>query len=397
MNWLYPQAPHPMTDAMINEKVLAWAVERAEIPLDVVARKVNVKPERIATWIEGEERPTFRQAQSLSSALHIPFGYLFLKEPPEEKLAIPDLRTVGGDPARKLDLNFRDLLSDVLFKRDWFRDFIQDHAGRELEFVGKYTVNDAVETVAADMRKSLYGEEGPPQSGNWEEHLRMLIDKAEAAGIWVMRNGIVGSNTHRPLSVSQFRGFAISDKVVPLIFINGKDAKAAQIFTFAHELAHIWLGESGVSNVELGDANYGAYQKVERKCNKIAAEFLIPAAGFPAQWRAADSLSDNADRLSRIYKVSRIVIVRRALDLGLIDQASYSRFYATEVARWSDTPASEGGSFHNNLPLCNGLRFTRAVVNQAVGGGLLLRHAASLLNAQPTAILSYHKNGRPAQ
>ncbi|MDW9961925.1 ImmA/IrrE family metallo-endopeptidase [Sinorhizobium meliloti] len=303
----------------------------------------------------------------------------------------------GGDPARKLDLNFRDLLSDVLFKRDWFRDFIQDHAGRELEFVGKYTVNDAVETVAADMRKSLYGEEGPPQSGNWEEHLRMLIDKAEAAGIWVMRNGIVGSNTHRPLSVSQFRGFAISDKVVPLIFINGKDAKAAQIFTFAHELAHIWLGESGVSNVELGDANHGAYQKVERKCNKIAAEFLIPAAGFPAQWRAADSLSDNADRLSRIYKVSRIVIVRRALDLGLIDQASYSRFYATEVARWSDTPASEGGSFHNNLPLCNGLRFTRAVVNQAVGGGLLLRHAASLLNAQPTAILSYHKNGRPAQ
>lgn len=386
-----------MTDAMINEKVLAWAVERAEIPLDVVARKVNVKPERIATWIEGEERPTFRQAQSLSSALHIPFGYLFLKEPPEEKLAIPDLRTVGGDPARKLDLNFRDLLSDVLFKRDWFRDFIQDHAGRELEFVGKYTVNDAVETVAADMRKSLYGEEGPPQSGNWEEHLRMLIDKAEAAGIWVMRNGIVGSNTHRPLSVSQFRGFAISDKVVPLIFINGKDAKAAQIFTFAHELAHIWLGESGVSNVELGDANYGAYQKVERKCNKIAAEFLIPAAGFPAQWRAADSLSDNADRLSRIYKVSRIVIVRRALDLGLIDQASYSRFYATEVARWSDTPASEGGSFHNNLPLRNGLRFTRAVVNQAVSGGLLLRHAASLLNAQPTAILSYHKNGRPAQ
>ncbi|WP_234819537.1 MULTISPECIES: ImmA/IrrE family metallo-endopeptidase [Sinorhizobium] len=199
--------------------------------------------------------------------MHIPFGHLFLKEPPEEKLAIPDLRTVGGDPARKLDLNFRDLLNDILFKRDWFRDFIQDHAGRELEFVGKYTFSDSAETVAADMRKSLYGEEGPPQTGSWEEQLRMLIDKAEAAGIWVMRNGIVGSNTHRPLSISQFRGFAISDKVVPLIFINGKDAKKAQIFTFAHELAHIWLGESGVSNVHLGDVNYGVHQKVERKCN----------------------------------------------------------------------------------------------------------------------------------
>lgn len=383
-----------MTDAMINEKVLAWAVDRAEIPLDAVAKKVNVKPERLVTWIGGEERPTFRQAQSLSSALHIPFGYLFLKEPPEEKLAIPDLRTVGGDPARKLDLNFRDLLSDVLFKRDWFRDFIRDHSGRELEFIGKFGASDNTRTIAADMRSVLYGEDGPPKTGNWEEHLRMLIDKAEAAGIWVMRNGIVGSNTHRPLSVSQFRGFAIADRVVPLIFINGKDAKAAQIFTFAHELAHLWLGESGVSNVQLGAADYGVHQKIERKCNEIAAEFLIPAADFPAQWNAASTLSDNADRLSRSYKVSRIVIVRRALDLGLIDQASYGRFYAIEAARWSDTPATDGGSFHNNLPLRNGQRFTRAVVNQAVSGGMLLRHAASLLNAQPTAILSYHKQGR---
>ncbi|RFB82419.1 DNA-binding protein [Rhizobium leguminosarum bv. trifolii] len=386
-----------MTDAMINEKVLAWAVDRAEIPLDVVAKKINVKPERLATWIGGNERPTFRQAQSLSSVLHIPFGYLFLNEPPEEKLAIPDLRTVGGDPARRLDLNFRDLLSDVLFKRDWFRDFIQDHAGHELNFVGKYNAGDSARVIADDMRLTLHGEKGPPKTGSWEEHLRMLIDRAEAAGIWVMRNGIVGSNTHRPLSVSQFRGFAIADKVVPLIFINGKDAKAAQIFTFAHELAHLWLGESGVSNVQLGEADYGVHQKIERKCNEIAAEFLIPAAGFPSQWRGSDTLSDNADRLSRIYKVSRIVIVRRALDLGLIDQASYSRFYATEAARWSDAPTSEGGSFHNNLPLRNGQRFTRAVVNQAVSGGMLLRHAASLLNAQPTAILSYHKQDRPAQ
>ncbi|NKK90905.1 ImmA/IrrE family metallo-endopeptidase [Rhizobium leguminosarum bv. viciae] len=386
-----------MTDAMINEKVLAWAVDRAELPLDVVAKNVNVKPERLVAWIGGEERPTFRQAQSLSSALHIPFGYLFLKEPPEERLAIPDLRTVGGYPARKLDLNFRDLLNDVLFKRDWFRDFVRDHTGRELGFVGKYGAGDNTRTVAADMRQVLYGENGPSQTGNWEEHLRMLIDKAEAAGIWVMRNGIVGSNTHRPLSVSQFRGFAIADNIVPLIFINGKDAKAAQIFTFAHELAHLWLGERGVSNVQLGDADYGVYQKIEQKCNEIAAEFLIPAAGFPAQWRGADTLSDNADRLSRIYKVSRIVIVRRALDLGLIDQANYARFYAIEAARWSDTKAGDGGSFHNDLPLRNGQRFTRAVVSQAISGVLLLRHAASLLNAQPTTILSYHKQGRPAR
>src|SRR5699024_3916533 len=106
--------------------------------------------------------------------------------------------------------------------------------------------------------------------------------------IWVMRNGVVGNNTHRPLSVQQFRGFAISDPVVPLIFINGKDAKAAQIFTFAHELAHIWLGSTGISNVLIGETDYGVHSALERKCNKIAAEFLVPEAGFAAQWHADD-------------------------------------------------------------------------------------------------------------
>ncbi|MCZ4091700.1 ImmA/IrrE family metallo-endopeptidase [Sinorhizobium psoraleae] len=214
------------------------------MPLDVVAKKIAVKPERVENWILGDDRPTFRQAQSLSAALHIPFGYLFLKEPPEEKLPIPDLRTVGSDPASRLDSNFRTLLSDVLFKRDWFKEFVGEYDGKEVEFVGKFGLDDDPKEIAADIRVTLYGEAGEPETPNWEKHLRVLITKAEEAGIWVMRNGVVGSNTHRPLAVSQFRGFAISDPVVPLIFINGKDAPAAQIFTLAHELAHIWLGRA---------------------------------------------------------------------------------------------------------------------------------------------------------
>lgn len=386
-----------MTEALINEKVLTWAFHRSEMPLDVVAKKMNVDPDRLSTWLAGEQKPTFRQAQTLSSTLHIPFGFLFLKEPPEEKLPIPDLRTVGSDPARKLDLNFRDLLNDVLFKRDWFRDFIQDHRGTVLDFVGKFTMKDPVVDVAADIANTLYGDQGRPTTKDWEAHLRMLITKAEDAGIWVMRNGIVGSNTHRPLSVQQFRGFAISDNVVPVIFINGKDAKAAQIFTLAHELAHIWLGESGVSNVFIGDSDYGVHRAIERRCNEIAAEFLIPAADFPGRWVRGESLSVNADQLGRFYKVSRVVVARRAFDLKFVDEASFRAFYASEVARWEKSPSSEGGSFHNNLPLRNGLRFTKAVVNQAISGRMLLRHAASLLNTQPSTVVKFHKKGQALQ
>jgi len=386
-----------MAEALINSQILSWAADRAGIPLDHVAKKVNVKPDAVEAWLAGDARPTFRQAEMLASALHVPFGYFFLEKPPEDDLPIPDLRTVGSDPARRLDVNFRDLLADILFKRDWYRDFIDEHAGERLGFVGRFTVESDTREVADDIRRTLFGEDGPPQAGSWEEYLRLLMGKAEEAGIWVMRNGIVGSNTHRPLSVQQFRGFAISDPVIPLIFINGKDAKAAQIFTLAHELAHLWLGESGISNVFIGESDYGVQRKLERKCNEIAAEFLVPKAEFAGRWRADDSLSGNADRLARDYRVSRIVIARRAFDLNIISEADYRAFYALESSRWkAEASDSSGGSFYNTLPVRNGGRFTRSVVNQALSGRLLLKHAASLLNTQPASLVKFGQQVRAA-
>lgn len=381
-----------MSKALTNNAMLQWAMQRAGLPPEVVAKRLNVSADRLTSWLEGADRPTFKQAQDLASVLHVPFGYLFLEQPPAEELPIPDLRTVGNDPARRLDINFRDLLSDVLFKRDWFREYLEESDDRKLPFVGSFQADADPKNVAADMRKVLFGAGEMPAARTWEEHLRNLMTSAEDAGIWVMRNGVVGNNTHRPLSVQQFRGFAISDPIAPLIFINGKDAKAAQIFTFAHELAHIWLGSTGISNVLIGEADYGVHSAIERKCNRIAAEFLVPEAGFAAQWRSDDTLNSNADRLSRHYRVSRIVIVRRAFDLGLIDAAEYRTFYAQESARWqTDNVDSSGGDFNRTLPMRNGSRFTQSVVRQAMSGRLLLRHAAALLNTQPASLVKFHQ------
>jgi len=382
-----------MSKALINAAMLQWAAERSGLPTDVVAKKLNVSAERLDEWLSGDDRPTFRQAQMLAAALHVPFGYLFLEQAPEENLPIPDLRTVGSDPAHHLDINFRDLLTDVLFKRDWFREYLDENDDRQLPFVGSFGVDADPKAVAANMRIVLFGHDTLPSARNWEEHLRHLMNGAEAAGIWVMRNGVVGNNTHRPLSVQQFRGFAISDPVIPLIFINGKDAKAAQIFTFAHELAHIWLGSTGISNVLIGETDYGVHSALERKCNKIAAEFLVPEAGFAIQWHADDTLNSNADRLSRHYRVSRIVIVRRAFDLGLIGADEYHAFYAQESRRWQteNADSSNGGDFNKTLPMRNGSRFTQSVVRQAMSGRLLLRQAAALLNTQPASLVKFHQ------
>lgn len=386
-----------MAKALINHRMLAWASERADMDANAIADRLKIDTAKAEGWLDGASAPTFRQAQVIANMLHVPFGFFFLENPPVEELPIPDLRTIGGDPARSLDLNFRDLLKDILFKRDWYRDHIADVDGSELAFVGRFGINDDTATIAQNMRNVLFGPDGDPQpAATWEAHLTNLMKAAEAAGIWVMRNGVVGSNTHRPLSIEQFRGFAISDRLVPLIFINGRDAKAAQIFTLAHELAHIWLGESGISNVNLGEFDYGTHRQLERKCNAIAAEFLVPEVRFRDQWLEERSFVMNVDANARIFRVSRVVIARRALDLGLIDRDDYRAFFAAEAARWQQADDANGGSFYRVLPIRNGARFTNSVVGEAISGRLLLRQAASLLNTQPASILKFHRKQQAA-
>lgn len=389
-----------MAKAQINSQMLSWASERAGIGAQAIAERLKVDAEQVESWLGGAERPTFRQAQQAANVLHVPFGFLFLQRPPADELPLPDLRTVGGDPARGLDLNFRDLLKDVLFKRDWYRDYIADINGRDLPFVGSFDIATAPAVVAENMREVLFGpNKEPSPATTWEAHLVNLMKAAETAGIWVMRNGIVGSNTHRPLSVEQFRGFAVSDPLVPMIFINGRDAKAAQIFTLAHELAHIWLGESGISNVEIGQFDYGTHRRLEQKCNAIAAEFLVPEDQLLRAWRDDRPFLTNIDLLARFFKVSRVVLARRAVDLGLADRDLYGAFFAAEAARWQrdDDDNSGGGDFYRVLPIRNGSRFTNSVVGEAVSGRLLIRHAAALLNTQPASVMKFHRKQQVAR
>jgi len=370
---------HPQ--AQINPEVLRWARARRGMDLGTAAIAAGVKPEQLAQWETGDDLPTFRQAQNIAQALHAPFGFFFLPQAPVETPLLPDLRTVGGRPVGRPSVDLLETVKQALQRQAWYADYQQEQGMAALPFVGKFRLNANPQVVAADIRTVL-GVALEHGQRKWDDYQRALIQGAEKAGVLVMRSGMVGNNTRRKLDVSEFRGFAISNAVAPVVFINSADAPTARLFTLMHELAHIWLGSSGISNGETVNA-----RQEEVACNAIAGEFLAPEDVFRGQW--AQSTANWLVRLAELsgqFHVSQLVIARRAVDLNLIDRKTYNDFYLAELERFRSAESKGGGSFYRNAVSKNSERFAKAVTAEALSGRLLLRDAAKLLGVQPAKI-----------
>ena len=238
-------------EAAVTPHLLSWARRRRGMEASDIAVKMSVSPETVAAWESGDRRPTFRQARMFARCLHVPFGYLYLREPPIEKMPLADFRTSGGGrPKPSPDL--LDILNDVLGKQHWLREHKKSEGSSELSFVGRFGTTDSEAVVAENMRDTLGVDDCRRRARSGDEFMRNLVRSAEASGIAVMRSGVVRGNNRRPLERGEFRGFSISDRVAPLVFINTCDVGGDQIFTLAHELAHIWAGKGGVSNPDYG-------------------------------------------------------------------------------------------------------------------------------------------------
>ncbi len=389
-----------MTEALVTPNVLTWARLRRGLDSAALAGKLNVKPEAVQNWESGERRPTFRQAQQLAKNLYIPFGYLYLSEPPVEELPIRDFRTLSGRPQMPPSADLLDLLNDVLGKQQWMREFREAEGFESLHFAGRFRSTDPVNEVAADIREVILVDETRRQAPNFEEFLRQLIRNAEAAGIMVMRSGVVGNNNNRRLDIEEFRGFSVSDNLAPLIFINSKDFKGAQIFTFAHELAHVWSGEGGISNPDYGLQSEIQDGSVERFCDRVAAETLLPSEDVLEQWVPdGSSLESKVKNLSARYKVSEMVVLRQAYDTGFLASSAYREAFGQLLSRfrYSEPSGEPGGNFHNTLLARNGSAFTAAVVSSASQGSLLSSRAADLLGVTVKALpgIARHMFGSP--
>ncbi len=374
--------------AFITPRLLRWARNRSGLSVPALAWRLHVEPEVIRAWENdrSQEKPDFLQAQKLAQILHVPFGYLFLSNPPSEKPPIPDLRTVANRPYKSLTPDFIEVLNDALRKQEWYREFRKSEGEEKLAFIGRHakTAND--DLIATDIADTLgINDKLRNKVANWEEFLTELIDRCESQNILVIRNSVVKKDNTRALSVEEFRGFVITDDFAPLIFLNGEDSKAAQIFTLVHELAHLWLGESGISNSYL--ASKAPSLEIEQRCNRIAAQVLVPREAFNIQWGFggdSERIERKVGRVCKRFRVSGLVALRRAYDLEKIPWNEYVRLYRLYEKRYAKK--GRGGSFYALIGSRSSKRLMGTLLSSVIEGKITYRDGAALLNVGPTVL-----------
>ena len=362
--------------APVKSEFFQWACERANRSPAELSKRNQFK--KLPEWMSGESNPTLKQLEAFAKATYVPVGYFFGDKPPVENIPIPDLRTVGNKTVSRPSPDLLDTIYLCERRQDWYRDYLLSQREEPLKFVASANMRDSVEKTAEKMRKNIgFSLNERQEVRSWEEALRLFVKKVEDVRIMVMINGIVANNTRRKLDVSEFRGFAISDDLAPLIFINASDSKSAQMFTLAHELAHIWLGESALSDATL---NSSIDHNIEVWCNKVAAEFLVPLEHLKKNNFGRNPLEDIPD-ISRKYKVSSLVAIRRLLDAGLIGKRKFDDAYKEELSRIKKLAdkKSSGGDFYKMAGLRAGKRFAYDVIASTLEGNTTFTEAFRLL------------------
>jgi Zn-dependent peptidase ImmA (M78 family) len=358
----------------VKPALLEWARERAGL----TEKELEHRFPAFSGWVAGTSTPTLRQLDAFAQATHSPVGFLLLDAPPHEELPLPDLRTMGNAAVSRPSGDLLDTIYDCQQRQDWYREFARTSREDVVPLVGSLGADS--DAVAAARRLSEFLPFPVEERGaTWSDAFARLRDRVDEAGVLVMVTGIVGSNTHRKLDPHEFRGFALVDDLAPLIFVNGADSKAAQLFTLAHELVHVASGRSALDDPDLATRVANAE---ERRCNRVAAEFLVPGDALQRVLMPNGSIADACQSVARTFKVSSLVALRRIFDIGRLDWAAYQRAYGEEldrVTRLVEEREAGGGNFYNTQPVRVSKRLARALIASTLEGQTLYRDAFRML------------------
>ncbi|MBR1435045.1 MAG: ImmA/IrrE family metallo-endopeptidase [Bacteroidales bacterium] len=349
----------------ISQEMLEWAFKR--VGYDKPAA-ISAFP-NLEKWLNGNKKPTPSQLKSFSKKFLVPYGYLFLSSPPEEESVIPMFR--GSAVSAMMDINIKDEINIIAGRQNWLSEYLAENELGPLPFVGAYKGCDEV-MLAKSMREILgFGMDWAEHFSNENEAVRYFSDALENLGIAVEFSGVVGNSTGRPINVTDCRGFSLVDNYAPFIFVNSRDSKKAQMFTLAHEFAHILTGEG---------AGYGYYDfhtlldSLEILCNKAAALFLVPDYFFETYWAGEASI----ETISKKCKASKIVVARRAYENHFITRDCIQEYYTRNAAHEIQHGRNSRGDFYKTQDKRLGALFQTHVRNAVMSGKLLYKEAYHL-------------------
>ncbi len=363
-----------MSRVVVATDVLRWALDRSLRSADDLQKKLP----NIHQWIDGKTQPTLRQLETLAKATFTPLGFFFLDEPPQDRLPVPHYRTLEDEGLKRPSPNLIETIQMMQQRQAWMREFLIEQGQECLPYVRSARLEEQPTSIAQRIRSTLgFGEGWAAQQPTWTDALRVLRETLEDVGILVVFNGVVGNNTHRKLDPREFRGFVLVDDYAPLVFVNGKDSKAAQMFTLAHEVAHVFYGSSAAFDLrEMQPAD----NPTEHACNRVAAEFLVPERNLRQVWDSIQNDPEPFQEIARQFKVSVLVAARRALDLTLITREEFIEFYRVYQGdeRRAAARRPPGGDFYANQNLRVGRRFASTVIRATREGKLLYSEAYQL-------------------
>lgn len=366
--------------------MLEWARDRARLGDDELARAFKKYPQ----WLTGEWKPTLKQLEHFAKKTHAPLGYLLLDEPPDEPLPVADFRVMAGTDRARPSPNLLDTIYACQIRQEWYRDDALSQGENRLAWVASLSLDVPVDEAAVLIRNQLgWDAAARERARDAQEAWAALRLRMEDLGVLVMISGHVGSNTRRTLDVDEFRGFVLVDDIAPLVFVNAVDSKAAQVFTLVHELAHLWLGKSGLDDLDqldvASDRRSPGQDSVERWCNAVAAEVLVPGSELLRLFRVEHDLVDEVEGLARLFRVSRLVVLGRLRECGLIDWGRYWQIRDEMRAAYlaaGPKPRSSGGNYYPGALVANSRRFTEAVLVATLEGRTLYRDAFRMLGVK---------------
>ncbi len=376
-------------DALVTPEVMLWARVTRGYDIEQAAKKIGRPSHEIRAWEEGSQCPTMPQARKAAEVYKRALAVLYLPEPPSGYEVLRDFRRLPDDAVHVFSPELLMLIRECRSRQQWLREFRQDEGAELLSFLGSANT-DANHSAVAESARALIAlsHEELLSCRTREDALSVWIEHVEDAGIYVVRDSSI--------PCAEARGFALCDPYAPFIFVNSKDAKAAQVFTLAHELAHLLIDVSGVSNLEhSGQWQIPDAKVVEVFCNRVAGQIVLPNSVFDRVWNGLSSDTSVEERIEKVAdkcKVSSDVVARRLLDKRIVSEQEYRELHDSYTERWLELQdaklqASKARGeppqvYYPMMVMRNGRALTRIVLGAYFAGAISGREAWSVLNVK---------------